>query len=407
MRRIRGLMLSSCAAMLVAAMALVAPNSSAGASNTKGTLNIGLICQCSGAQASSTVVGPPGFLAWAKGVNASGGIDGYKVNPIVDDDAGNPATSLAQATSLINDDHVLAIVDATSEDTTWGALAQKSHVPVINGGSNGELEVTDPDYFNNSTTVDAFGLIDVVAAKRVGAKVMGVFYCAESPQCSLGLPLIKATAQKLGGTSLAYTTSISGAAPNYVAQCLAAKAAGVTALSVADATTVNEHVAADCKMQGFTPWYLTGDGSVAPSLLSSPGLDTKAIGFETDVPYWVTNTPATEKYQKLMKKYEASDLADPNYNELTVGNYVAGLIFETALKAGMAGKSGPVTTSDIYDGLYSSFHGNTLGGMAPPLTYKKGQATPVDCWYWIAVKNHKFTTPYGLQPYCQKPPKGT
>ena len=162
----------------------------------------------------------------------------------------------------------------------------------------------------------------------------------------------------------------------YVSVVIAAKQAGVTALSVADATVINEHVAADCTTQGFTPWYLTGDGSVTPSLLKSPGLDSKTIGFETDIPYWVNNTPATQKYHKLMNKYEASDLKDPNYNELAVGTYVAGLIIETALKAGMAGKSGPVSTKTVYKGLYSAFHGNTLGGMAPPSPTRRASRPP-------------------------------
>ena len=405
MQRIRAVALSACAVMSVAAMAL-APNASAGASSTKDTLNIGLICSCSGALASSTVVVPPGLYAWADGVNASGGIDGHKVNVISKNDEGVPATSIAQATSLIDDNHVVAIIDATNADTSWSTLAEKANVPVIDAGAEGTLSNTDPKYFVNSTSEDVFGLIDVLAAKKVGAKDIGVMYCAESPVCADSVPGMKATAQDLGGTKVGFTTAISFAAPNYTAQCLAAKEAGVTALSIADATTPVEHAAADCTTQGYTPWYLTGDGSVTPSLLTSPGIDTKAIGFETDVPYWVTNTPATEEYQKLMKKYEPSDLANPAYNELAIGAYVAGLIFETAVKSGTAGKSGPVTTADIFDGLYSSFHGNTLGGLAPPLTYKKGQPNPVNCWYWIGIKDKKYTTPYGLKPYCQNPPKG-
>ena len=36
----------------------------------------------------------------------------------------------------------------------------------------------------------------------------------------------------------------------------------------------------------------------------------------------------------------------------------------------MAVKSGRVTTTDDnFGGHYTSFHGNTLGGMAPPVTY--------------------------------------
>jgi hypothetical protein len=45
----------------------------------------------------------PVCLHGPDGVNASGGIDGHKVNVISKNDQGVPATSIAQATSLIDD----------------------------------------------------------------------------------------------------------------------------------------------------------------------------------------------------------------------------------------------------------------------------------------------------------------
>jgi branched-chain amino acid transport system substrate-binding protein len=50
-------------------------------------------------------------------------------------------------------------------------------------------------------------------------------------------------------------------------------------------------------------------------------------------------------------------------------------------------------------------HGDTLNGMAPPLTFKQGQPNPVHCWFWIRIQHHKFTTPYGTAPVCKAPPK--
>jgi branched-chain amino acid transport system substrate-binding protein len=73
---------------------------------------------------------------------------------------------------------------------------------------------------------------------------------------------------------------------------------------------------------------------------------------------------------------------------------------------GTAGKGGAVTTSEIYNGLYS-IHNDKLGGLAPPLTFSKGKTNPVDCRYWIGIHNHKFNIPYGTKPFCQTPPPGT
>ena len=43
---------------------------------------------------------------------------------------------------------------------------------------------------------------------------------------------------------------------------------------------------------------------------------------------------------------------------------------------------------------------DTLGGMAPPLNFKKGQPNPINCWYWMKVSHGAFTTPYGLKATC-------
>ena len=103
------------------------------------------------------------------------------------------------------------------------------------------------------------------------------------------------------------------------------------------------------------------------------------------------------------KKYaNAQTLKNPNYNEQAVQNWVSGLILAEAVKKANAGKSGAITSADVYKGLYA-MHNDTLGGMAPPLTFKKGQPNPVHCWFWIRIQNHKFTTPYGTAPVCKAP----
>ena len=43
----------------------------------------------------------------------------------------------------------------------------------------------------------------------------------------------------------------------------------------------------------------------------------------------------------------------------------------------------------------------TLGGMAPPLTFKTGVPNPIDYWQGYRVsKNSRFSTAYGLKVSC-------
>ncbi len=64
----------------------------AGASSSSAPIKIGFICACTGPLASGVLEIPPATKAWADSVNAAGGINGHKIDLIVDDDDSNPAT---------------------------------------------------------------------------------------------------------------------------------------------------------------------------------------------------------------------------------------------------------------------------------------------------------------------------
>jgi hypothetical protein len=66
-----------------------------------------------------------------------------------------------------------------------------------------------------------------------------------------------------------YVASIGFAVPNYTAQCLAAKDAGVTVLNIADAASVVEDVASVCAAQGFEPTVASGDGTITGTFLTT------------------------------------------------------------------------------------------------------------------------------------------
>jgi branched-chain amino acid transport system substrate-binding protein len=77
--------------------------------------------------------------------------------------------------------------------------------------------------------------------------------------------------------------------------------------------------------------------------------------------------------------------------------WAAGLLFEAAAQAGHLGDN--PTPAQVLDGLYA-LKGETLGGLTAPLTFKKGKATSLPCWFYYQVKDGKFTTPFGEHPTC-------
>jgi len=54
----------------------------------------------------------------------------------------------------------------------------------------------------------------------------------------------------------------------------------------------------------------------------------------------------------------------------------------------------------LLNGLYA-LRGSTLGGITPPLTFHRGKPTTIACWFYMSVKDHKFTMPYGQRPTCK------
>jgi branched-chain amino acid transport system substrate-binding protein len=97
------------------------------------------------------------------------------------------------------------------------------------------------------------------------------------------------------------------------------------------------------------------------------------------------------------KKYQPSLMSSPNYNGEVDEAWTSGLLLAAAVEAGNPGAK--ITSAEILKGLHS-LNGDTLGGMAPPLTYKAGKANTVDCWFWMTTSNGKFTEKYGLKPQC-------
>lgn len=378
---------------------LVPISSQAGAASSAAPIKIGYICTCTGPLASSAQIAPVAYKAWVSSVNASGGINGHKIQLIEKDDAGNPGTALSDAQELVEQDHVIAIAEISNADNAFQNYVDQQHIPVIGSNISSLLMFSDPNFFPEGQTNDSLINSVVLAAKKVGAKNFGTFYCAESAICQQLAPYAKAIGQQYG-VPMVYSSAISASAPNYTAPCLAAQQAGAKALFIGDAVQVVQSVAQSCSKQGYKPVIIADDGAVAKTFTSTPGLSDGLMSMQPDIPFFVTSNAGIKAMTSAFKKYQPQIFKDPNYNEEVVESWVSGLLFTAAAKAGGLGANGADPTSQqLYDGLYK-LNNETLGGMAPPLTFTQGKPNSVKCWFWMRTKNGKFTTPYGLKPAC-------
>ncbi len=384
---------------LAATTALVAPQA-AGASGTKAPIKIGLVCGCTGPLAAAVVDVPPIYKAWASSVNAAGGINGHKIDVIYENDDSNPTTSTTIVHNFVESDHVTAIVDASNNDAVWASYVQQAGVPVVGMDTSAEPYFLNSDFYPEGQTEDSLfaGIIDAV--KQAKATKFALIYCAEAVQCQEGIAPLQAAA-KAANLQVVATEEVSASAPNYTAQCLAAKEAGATVLFEADAQTVDEKVIQDCYAQGYKPKVVIDGEILLPSLTTTPAINQATYFTVPNLPYFATGNSQIVAMNAAIKKYAPSVLKDVNYGELPMETWVAGKMFQAAAAAGHLGANGNPTSAQLVKGL-DSLNGNTLGGLAPPLTFAAGKPHPVDCWYYALLKNGKYSTPYGLKPVCEK-----
>ena len=381
---------------LAATTALTTPQA-AGASGAKAPIKIGLVCGCTGPLAAAVVDVPAIYKAWVDSVNATGGINGHKIDLLYQNDDSNPTTSTTIVHTFVETDHVVAIVDASNNDAVWATYVQQAGVPVVGMDTSAEPYFLNSDFYPEGQTEDSLfaGIIDAV--KQAGATKFALIYCAEAVQCQEGIAPLQAAA-KGAGLSVVATEEVSASAPNYTAQCLAAQQAGATVLFTADAQTVDEKVIQDCYTQGYKPKVVIDGEILLPSLTTTPAINQATYFTVPNLPYFAKNAAITAMNTAL-KKYAPGVLKDVNYGELPMETWVAGKMFQAAATAGHLGANGAPTSAQLIKGL-DSLHGATLGGLAPPLTFTAGKPHPVDCWYYALLKNGKYSTPFGLKPVC-------
>ena len=358
---------------------------------------IGGVCECTGPLGNN-----PGafdaYKAWVDTVNASGGINGHPIKFMCFDDKSNPGLSVTDVHTLVQSDHVIAIVDATNVDQGWASYVQSANVPVVGSGNSTTPFFSNPDFYPEGQTQDAVIYSVVAVGKAAGGTNVGNIYCAEAVQCQEGVAPAQAGGAESWGCPSRWHWRSRPRHPNYTAACLAAQQAHTDSIFVADAYPVVDKVASDCAKQGYHPIWVADGLDLAPSFANIPGGLYVNV---TNVPYFA-NTPAIQTMNAAFDKYFPGMRNSSTFSEGTASMWDSGLLFADAAKAGGLGANGTTPTSaQLIKGL-KSLHGDTLDGMAPPLTFTAGQPHPVDCWFEALMKNGKSSLPIGTQTVCEK-----
>ena len=382
-----------------------AASSSASASGTQSAsaaaaagspITVGVECSCSGAFGTTVAVGYTLLQAWQKSVNAAGGLNGHPVQLIEKNNDSNPATALTDAQALVAD-KVTVIFDLDILDSLWEKTASAAKIPVIGGNFSSPAYYTDPNWYPSGQTNDSITYSVAAVAKQAGATNLADFYCAESAQCQQSVPLIKAAGQSVG-VPVVYSASIAATAPNYTAQCVAAKQAGVKAIFIGDSIAVIDRVATDCNQQGYDPIYVTEGTGFQNMALTTPGLENNLWSSYPILPYFSTASAVTSMNTVLDKYYPGATQDTLTWSEFAAQAWTGALLLAQAVKNADVTPSTAVSSATITDGL-NKVSDDTLGGFSPPLTFTGGKHS-VDCWYTGRVQSGKAVQVGGLS--CEK-----
>ncbi len=358
---------------------------------------LGNIGTYSGAPSAATNAGGQQALtAWEDSVNAAGGINGHPVKVIFKDDQNAPATGLLDAKDLVQQ-HVIAIIGEQSDtDSAWGPYLKSVNIPVIGGVSFTTEFATDSDFFPSGTTLAPMQFGSISLAQKGGGTKLGVIYCAESPLCAKSVPFYKAIGQVLG-VPVVYSTKVSATQPDYTAACLAAKGAGADMLTIAEPSPIVIRVVSGCSSQGYKPLLTESAASASGQWLTTPALSGATLS-SPQAPWTDTSIPGVKAYRDALAKYEASVLGSPTEDLVTaLQAWAGGVELQAAIKA--AGVTGVPSSADVVKGL-NTFNNETLGGLAPPLTFREGVPHSVPCYFGVSIKDGAFSSLNNGQMQC-------
>ncbi len=376
----------------------ISTQASAGAA-TGAPITVGVVCTCSGSFGADIMAAEQTYEAWVDTTNKAGGIDGHKIKLTLEDDAGNPGTSVSDAQTLVSD-HVDAILDFSIVDQAWASTVQASKIPVVGGDETETPYYTSPDFYPEGQTNDSVTYANVLTAKKAGATNLGDLYCAEAPSCAEGVPPIEAAGQKLS-VPVVYNAEIAATAPNYTAQCVAAQQAKVSAIFVGDASAIISRVAANCAQQSYTPIWITEGEGFGLQMAATPGLKDKLWSDYGTAPFF-DHIPAISAMNKAVDKYYPGLRNNQNaWTQIAAEAWASGILLGDAVTASHIGTTGTPGPAEIVKGL-QSLKNDTLQGMAPPLNFKAGKDHSIDCWFTARVQNGAPTVVNAGRVTCEK-----
>ena len=268
-----------------------------GAAN-QGTIKIGYFGDLTGPTFNFGQSAKNGVLLAAAQINQAGGINGRKLDVVIEDDQGSPERAAVIANKLTHQDNVIAMIagGASGSSLAAGPNAQAAKVPMISPSSTNPAVTQIGDYIFRACFIDAFqgDVMARFAFNTLKAKKAAIMLDYNSPY-SRGLTnFFEMSFTKLGGSVVSKESYTQGDA-DFKGQLSSIKATEPDVIYLPGYYGDIAIIAKQARQLNLTQPLLGGDGWDAPELwpLGGDALNGSYITnhYSVDDP-----SPATQKF---------------------------------------------------------------------------------------------------------------
>lgn len=358
---------------------------------------IGTVGTLSGVVGQSIGGGSKAVQAWAEMTNDRGGLQGHPVKVYAADDGGDPARHQALVQELVESKGVIAFVYNPAPLTGYASVKylEKKRVPVIGTESTGRWTYESPMFFPQATSGELAYAAEIAAAAVFaipqGKKKLGLIACSEGVSiCEDAKKIAPVWATRLG-YEMVQTTSASLAQPDFTAECLSARNAGVEVVSITMDANSLVRIAKSCASVGYKPIFAFAQQIAVQAMAREPALEG-AVGDAITLPWFLSSHPAIAEFQAAIRERAPGQDVDG----AAASGWASAKLFELAA----VGISRSPTSAEVLQGLWS-IKDETVGGLTMPLTFRRDQ--PAErrlCYFALRITGGKFTSPDNGQLRC-------
>src|ERR1044072_3604695 len=210
-----------------------------------------------------------GVLMAASEINQAGGINGRKIDVVIEDDKGSPEEAARLTAKLIDQDKVVAIIAGgpSGNSRAAGPKAQSSHVPMISPSSTDPAVTQTGNYIFRACFVDTFQgeVMASFAINTLKAKKAAILFDFNSPYSKGLTDYFKLSFARLGGSIVSEQTYTQGDA-DFKGQLSTVRSAEPDVIYIPGYYGQVDLIAKQARLIGLTRPLLGGDGWDAPEL---------------------------------------------------------------------------------------------------------------------------------------------